>query len=634
MTTQEVKRKLATILSGDVKGYSRLLTKDEAGTVRTLNDYKEVMANLIQQCQGKVIDVPGDNVLAEFPSVVDAVQCAVEIQKELKNRNDELPEHRRMEFRIGINLGEVSEKEEKIFGDGLNVAARIQMLADAGGICLSGIVYEQVKNKLEFSYEYIGKHTVKNIAGPVRVYRVLPVGETASLVSSWKRIGLNYWKQLNPAIKIIIVLIALANGVWQLYPKFFKPPVEVASKEKMAFPLPDLPSIAVLPFVNMSEDPKQEFFCDGITESIITALSKVPGLFVIARNSTFTYKGKPVKVKQISEELGVRYVLEGSVQRSGDRVRITAQLIDALKDQHIWADRYERDLKDIFALQDEITMKILIATQVKLTGVEETLRSEKYYKGKQGFDCWLKIMEGYNYTERFNIGDNNVARRIAEEVIAMCPEVPMAYRLMTQVHTNDYWLGSTKFPQESTEKAIEMIQKALALDESSAQAHAQLSHLYTQKREYDKSIAEAERAVALNPNDALVIHAYALALDFACRSEEAVPLFQKAIRLDPFGPMSYYHHFGNSLFMTGRFEEAISAYKKVIQRAPNYIWGHMMLAAAYIKAGHEKEARAEAAEVLRINPKFSLDWVAKTSLYKEQSVRENILNALRKAGLK
>ena len=315
MTTPEVKRKLATILSGDVKGYSRLLAKDEAGTIRTLNAHKEVIANLIQQCQGKVIDAPGDNVLAEFPNVADAVRCAVELQKELKNRNDELPEHRRMEFRIGINIGEVSEKEEKIFGDGLNVAARIQNLADAGGICLSGVVYAQIKDKLEFRYEYIGKETVKNIAEPVRVYRVLPEGETASLVGSWKRICLNYWNRVNPAIKIIVALIAAVNAVWQLYPRFINPSTEVASKEKMAFPLPDKPSIAVLPFTNMSNDPQQEYFSDGLTEEIITALGKVPKLFVIARNSTFTYKGKPVKVQQVSEELGVRYVLEGSVRK-------------------------------------------------------------------------------------------------------------------------------------------------------------------------------------------------------------------------------------------------------------------------------------------------------------------------------
>jgi adenylate cyclase len=410
--------------------------------------------------------------------------------------------------------------------------------------------------------------------------------------------------------------------------------MDISSVKKMAFPLPDVPSIAVLPFVNMSEDPKQEFLGDAITESIIMALSKVPRLFVIARDSTSTYKGKPVKVKQVSEELGVRYVLEGSVQRSGDRVRITAQLIDALIGIHLWAERYDRDLKDIFALQDEITLKILVATQVKLTEGELSLGVGKHYRGKQGLDCYLKIMEGIGYVDRFTSEDNNLARRIAGEVIAMCPEVPMAYRLMAAVYQQDFWLSPTKSPAESIEKGIAMIQKALALDDTFAEGHSVLSVFYLQKREYDKAIAEGERAVALNPSGATILAVYAQILQYAGRSEEAIPLYQKAIRLNPHGPIWYYETFGVALLMTGRYEEAVLALKKTIQHVPNYMWAHLILAATYVKMGREKEARAEAAEVLRINPKFSIDFVEKRSLTKDQSARDNFSNALRKAGLK
>ncbi len=633
MNSPEVKRKLATILSGDVKSYSRLLAKDEDGTVRTLNTYKGVMATLIQQRGGRGIDAPGDHVLAEFPSVADAVQCAVYIQKELKNRNDELPEPRRMEFRFGINIGEVSEKEENIFGDGLNVAVRIQILADPGGICLSGIVYEQIKDKLELGYEYIGKQTVKNVAKPVRVYRVLPEGETASLVSSWKRIGLNYWNRINPAIKIIIVLIALANGVWQLYPHFINPSMEVASKKKMAFPLPDDPSIAVLPFVNMSEDPKQEFLSDGITEGIITALSKVRHLFVISRQSTFSYKGKPVKVKQVSEELGVRYVLEGSVQRSANRIRINAQLIDALTGQQIWAERYDRDLTDLFALQDEITIKTLTAVQVKLTEGEQASTYEKYSKGKQGLDCYLKIMEAKNYYWGHNIRDTKVLRQLSEEAIAMCPETPMAYVMMGLVNQMETWLGIGN-PRESIEQGIEMAQKALAIDDSTPLAHSLLSIFYTLKREYGKSIAEGERAVALDPGGADVNLVYGMSLNYSGRSEEAIPIFIKAIRLNPLGETGNFIHLAIAYRVTGRYEEAVSANKKALQRSPDNIFAHLNLAANYILMGREQEARAEAAEVLRINPKFSLDSFAKIIPHKDQSVIDNFINALRKAGLK
>jgi len=325
-----------------------------------------------------------------------------------------------------------------------------------------------------------------------------------------------------------------------------------------------------------------------------------------------------VKVKQVSEELGVRYVLEGSVQRSGDRIRINAQLIDALTGNHLWAERYERDLKDIFAVQDEITMKILTATQVKLTTGEEALTSTKYFRGKQGLDCYLKYLEGLKYFQSRNIEDNRVARRIAEETIAMCPEFPMAYVLMAWVHFGEYWLGSGKSPRESIEKGIEMAQKALALDDSIGPAHGLLGNFYALKREYEKAIAEGERAVALDPGGAEVHITYAMSLFWVGRSEEAVAMCQKAIRLNPFAGTGLLLMLANALRDAGRFEEAVSEYRKAIQREPNNIHAHTHLATVYIMMGREKEARAEAAEVLRINPKFSLDYWAKVLPNKDQ----------------
>jgi adenylate cyclase len=580
-----------------------------------------------------VVDAPGDNVLAEFASVVDAVRCAVEIQKELKIRNEDFPENRRMEFRIGINLGDVIEDGERILGDGVNIAARLESLSEAGGICISGTAYDQVKNKLTLGYVYHGKQTVKNISEPVRVYRVLMEPKALSTMSRWKRTVLIYWNRVHPVFKILIALVAAANVVWQFHPHLrpSRPPVEEVSKQKMALSLPDKPSIAILPFVNMSGDPKQEFFSDGITEDIITALSKVPMLFVIARNSTFTYKGKPVNVRQISEELGVQYVMEGSVQRSANRVRITAQLIDALSGHHIWAERYDRDLKDIFALQDEVTRNILTAMQVKITEGEQALHRDK---GIRNLNCYLKLLEGENYSYRFDIEGNNLARRMGEEALVMCPESSSAYELLAITHMMDYWLGSGKSPQESIEKAINLARKAIALDNAYAHPHGLLSFLYTIKREYEKALAEGERAVALDPNGADVYAWYAISLTFAERPEEAIPLFQKAIRLNPFGPTWYFFNLGNALLIAERSEEAVLAYKKALQRSPDNLLAHVLLATTYSKMGREKEARAEAAEVLRINPKFSLIYFAKALPFKDQKVTNNLIDALRKAGLK
>ncbi len=423
MTTQEVKRKLTAILSADVRGYSRLMGENEVATLKTLSAYFQIMTTLIQKHQGKVLNIAGDNLLADFESVVDAVQCGVEVQKELRTKNAELAEGRRVEFRIGINLGDVIREGDTIYGDGVNIAERVQSLAEAGGICISGTVFDQVRNKLELGYEFLGEQSVKNIALPVRVYKVLMEPEAAGKVIGEKKAKPRQWQRVAFSLGVVLIVVMAAVVVWRSYFRPTTPPPpkeEVASKEKMAFPLPDVPSIAVLPFVNMSGDPKQEFLCDGVTEEIITALSRVPGLAVIARNSTFIYKGKPVEVKQVSEKLGVRYVLEGSLQRSGDRIRITVQLIDALKADHLWAERYERDLKDIFAMQDEVTLKILKAMQVKLTEGEAVALIQKW-TCSENLECYLKYLEAQNYLRRATIEGNSMARRKLEETLALCP---------------------------------------------------------------------------------------------------------------------------------------------------------------------------------------------------------------------
>jgi adenylate cyclase len=634
MNSQEFKRKLTAVFSADVAGYSRLMGDNETETVKTLTAYRKIMAELVQQHRGRVIDSPGDNILAEFGSVVDAVQCSVAAQNEFKARNAELPENRRMVFRIGVNLGDVIEEEGRIYGDGVNIAARLEALADPGGICISKTAFDHIESKLPLGYQFLGEQTVKNIAKPVGAYKVLM--QPRIIVEEQKKgaQGISFWRRksvLAGAVAVLVVSIGVV--VWNFY--WRAPKIEPASKEKMAFPLPDVPSIAVMPFVNMSGDPKQEFLCDGITEEIITALAKIPNVFVIARNSSFVYKGKPVNVQQVSHELGVKYVLEGSVRRSGDQLRVTAQLIDATSGNHTWAERYDRELKDLFAVQDEVTLKVLTAIRVKLREGELSSGYGKYYGGKQGLDCYLKIMEGNDLVFRRNTKDNNLARPIAEEALAMCPEVPMAYLLMGYVHSNDYWFGSTGSPLESVEKAIELAQKALALDDTLAEAHSLLGYLYTQKKEYEKGIDEGERAVALNPGVATILGYYGFSLSVAGRSEEAIPLIEKSIRLNPFGSFpSCYNALGNALMFTGRYEEAVSAYKKYLQSTPNFIWAHVTLAATYSMMSRDKEAQAEVAEILSIDPKFSLDFWAKTALVRDQSTRDKILNALRKAGLK
>ncbi len=682
MTTQEVKRKLTVILSADVKGYSRLMGEDEEATVRTLNVYKEVMTGLIQHHRGRVVGTAGDSVLAEFASVVDAVRCAVEIQKELKTRNAEFPENRKMEFRIGVNLGDVIEDGEQILGDGVNIAARLESLSEAGGICISGTAFDHVKNKLSLGYKYFGEQTVKNILEPVRVYRVLMEPEAAGKVLGEKKAKPKQWQKVALGLVIGVIVVVAAIVIWKFYiPSTPKPEVtpkekitvsqpekaltvappstevalkekvvppspekvtkpapppapkmEVASKEKMAFPLPDKPSIAVLPFVNMSGDPKQEFFSDGISEDIINALVRWPPLLVIPRASSFIYKGKSVDVKQVGREMGVRYVLEGSVRREGNRVRITVQLIDATTLQHLFSERYDREMKDIFAIQDEITMKVLTAMQVSLYGLGTQFLP---VKGTKNIEAYLKILEADVHSQIMNRASQAQARQLAEEAIALDPEYARAYSRLGGCIGNEFLLGVyEKNPREALERAMALAEKAVQLDDFSSLSHIILGFIVFLNRDYEKAIAEAERAVALAPNSVAAQYILGYFLYSAGRTKEAIPILKKAVALSPIPLPRALSHLCIASRKAGRYEEAVAVCRQLLQREPNHVLAHLTLAATFVEIEKMEEARAEIAEVLRIDPKYTVKVVPRSFPWKDQAEVDRLIDSLRKAGLK
>ena len=444
------------------------------------------------------MDSPGDNLLAEFVSVVDAVQCAVAVQKEIKARNDELPESRKMQFRIGINLGDVIQEEERIYGDGVNIAARLEGLANPGGICISKTAFDQIESKLPYGYEFLGDQTVKNIAKPVGAYHVLmePRVTVAGEPKKEKPAPMRRKAILAGGVALVVVIIVAV--IWNFY--FRPPPMEVASVEKMAFALPDKPSIAVLPFNNLSGDPTQDYIADGISENIISALSKISEMFVIASNSTFTYKGKPVKVQQVSEELGVRYVLEGSTQKIGNRLRITAQLIDATTGHHLWSEKYDRDMKDLFALQDEITHKIIVELQVKLTEGEQARVS---HKSTTNLEAWSYAVRGLKLFERVSKENNAKAMELFERAVELDPGYVWAWVRLAWTHITASKPGWSQSPSESWKKAVEISQKVLVLDESDSDVRALLGLcLSMAKIRYEQAITEGEKSIVLGPTNA------------------------------------------------------------------------------------------------------------------------------------
>jgi adenylate cyclase len=579
---QKVTRKLTAIMSADIKGYSILMADDEVFTIKMLNEYRSIMSNCIGQYNGRVVDSPGDNVLAEFASAVDALQCAVEIQKKLKKENDRLVESKRLEFRIGVNIGDVIQDGNRIYGDGVNVASRIEGLANPGGVCLSKSAYEQIKKKLDFGFEYMGEHPVKNISEPVSVYKVLIDSERS------------------------------------------QPLVE----EKLE--LPDKPSIAVLPFLNMSADPGHEYFSDGLTEQIINGLCKVFNLFVIARNSSFAYKGKSVNVQQVGKELGVRYILEGSVQKAGDRVRITAQLIDAITGYHLWSDNYDRDLSDIFALQDEITLKIIDALHIKLTWGEQ---ARLWEGGTTSIKAYDKFARGQDCLYGFNEKDNKQARHFFKEAINIDNGYAMASIMLGFTHILDLASGWSKSPMESFEQAEKNVEKALALNDSIDMAHSLLGCICLYKRQHEEAIKAGERAIELNPNGAEAHALLALILIYSDKIELAIKLLKRALRLNPIPQSNFYLYLGIAYRSNGQYKKAIEMCKKVLSGHSDNFGAYITLAVSYSTLNRTEDAIKAVEEILRINPDFSLEYYAKTVPYKNQKKLDKFIHALRKAGL-
>jgi adenylate cyclase len=624
-----VERKLAAILCADVYGYSRLMGEDEEATLRTLTSYRKLIDSQIEQHRGRFVNSAGDSVLAEFASVVEAVNCAVDIQTGFKAENASIAPERRMEFRIGVNLGDVMVEGAQIYGDGVNVAARLESLAEPGGICISRTVHENIRKKLPLSFEDLGEQAVKNIAEPVRVYRVLLNGAVAAPQKT-QRIARKYRR----AGALSFAGLAIAFGTIVLVQHVSLKPqpthASIPPQETPALPLPDNPSIAVLPFTNLSGDPKQEYFSDGITDDLVTDLSRLPGLFVIDRNSTFAYKGKPTRAQEIGRELGVKYVLEGSARRASDWVRINVQLVDASTGDQVWGQRYDKQLRDIFRLQDEIVQSLIATLNLQLPLLEKGYVVPQRTNNLEAYDYFLR---GFEYFLNLNPQDGVAkVRTMFEKAIELDPRYADAYANLGMSYVLSYLWQWEKDPG-LLDRAAELANKSIALDDSESLAYSVRGWVAAVKGERDNAIADSKRAVLLDPNSAFACVALADINEILLlNSEEALTYAQKAIRLDPRHPENYLMQEGVAYNNMRRYAEAVDALKKAKQNNP---WVHVHLVYTYSELGREQEARAEVAEVLRISPGFSVEQVKQIvpRNWQEPGV-QRFLADLRKAGLK
>ncbi len=631
MAKERVERRLSGILAADMVGYSRLMEADEAGTLAALKTHRaQLIDPEIAAYNGRIVKTTGDGLLAEFASVVDAVAGAAAIQRAMAERNKGVPGDRRIEFRIGINLGDIIIDGDDIYGDGVNIAARLEGLAEPGGICISGAAYEQLKAKVDVGYEDLGERRVKNIEKPVRVYRVLLEPEAVGRAVVAVRTRLRRWKWPAAAVAAIVAVLLVA-GYFGVFPiRAPGPDVEPASVERMAFPLPDRPSIAVLPLVNLSGDSSQELFSDGITNGIISDLSRFADLMVIASNSTFTFKGKLTKVRQVAEELGVRYVLEGSIQRIGDEVRVSVQLVDAISGERLWAERYDRELRDIFAVQDEITQKVVATLGAYEGRVADADRARAKRKETTNLSAYELVLLAREARHRFNKEDNAKALKLLERAVAFDPQYARAHVDIAWLHFQDAVQSWSESREVSTRKAHDSAQRAIEIDESFAEGYWVSGEIYAWLLwEPEKSLAAYERALTLNPNHADILADWGgwILPSVLGRAEEGIEVVKKAMRLNPFHADRYERGLATAYFVARRFEEAISTLQSVEHHT---IKSRLILVASYAHADRLEEGRIDAATVLNLKPDFSIAaWLQ--SPY--EPYRSLIRDGLRKAAL-
>ncbi|NGO50931.1 adenylate/guanylate cyclase domain-containing protein [Allomesorhizobium camelthorni] len=585
MATEHIRRRLAAILAADVVGYSRLMERDETATHTALTArWKEVLDPLVEQHQGRVFKRTGDGVFVEFGSAVNAVECAAALQGAMDAANEDMPEDRAIVLRVGVNLGDIMVDDSDLFGDGVNIAARLEMLADPGGVAISDSVYQHVHGRVGIDFVDSGLHEVKNIERPVHIWTWSPNGRTEATAR--------------------IVVEA--------------PP-----------PLPAKPSIAVLPFDNMSGDPEQGYFADGITEDIITDLSKVSGLFVIARNSSFAYKGQAPDIRKVSRELGVRYVLEGSVRRAANRIRINAQMIDGTTGGHLWAERYDRGIEDIFAVQDEVTRTIVSALKVTLTPSEETRREGRAKVDPEAYDLLVRSRETML---QLSAQASREARGMLERVVAIDPNLAAAYARLSIITFAEYVNQWNEATPENLTQAMQLAHKAIELDDTEPQAHISLAIALTWMRRLEEAESSAERAVALDPNSGDAYTSLGNIRDFQGRHEDAVALYTRAHRLDPQFDMSL-HFLGRALLTLGRFDEAEIAFRRRLTLAPRSDMTRFYLACLYGRTGRHEEARRYWQETLEVNPNFSVGHLKQILPYRDPDTLDRLVEGLREAGI-
>jgi adenylate cyclase len=587
MDQSALERRLAAILAADMVGYSRLMEADETGTLARLRTHRlELIDPAIAKNRGRIIKTTGDGLLVEFHSVADAVQSAVEIQRRMARRNADLPAARWIQFRIGINLGDVIFEDDDIFGDGVNVAARLQELAEPGGICVSRAVRDQVQvgDRFDVAFEDQGEQTVKNIARAIRVFRVrLDAAEPATTEAGRATAG--------------------------------------------SEPATQKPSIAVLPFANMSGDPEQEFFADGLTEDIITELSRFRDLFVISRNSAFVHKGKAVKIQDVAAEFGVQYVVEGSVRKAGNRVRVTVQLIDADSDHHVWAERYDRDLEDIFAIQDEVTAAIVATLPGRIEAATHDRAERKPTENMVAYEC---VLAGKVLHHRSTREDNAAAQRMLDRAIALDPKYAHAHAWKACVLGQTWVYGWCEDREATMAELGDELQTALALDDNDSDVHRILAASNLIQHNYDKSTYHQERALGLNPNNDLIVVQQGELLTWLGRPEEGIDWIRRAMRLNPYHPERYWNHLGRAYYVARRYAEAAEAFARISR--PDHTH-HAFLAAAFAQMGDATAAGAHAAETLRRAPDFSAQAYLDTLHYKRASDLEHHRESLLKAGL-